>query len=325
LAAIRLIERTAQGARFGVAGREGARLQVDADTHEFLKLHCPNLRRRPKGAWSGGRVVLWTVLALAGLLGTLFVLLPMVAHQAALALPGSIDRRLGVSSEQGMVAMLRLSGKPVRRCILPPGLSALDRLVERLAVAGGLPEAPHVTVLDSPVVNAFALPGNRILLLSGVIDRAEGPSVIAGILGHEMGHVMHHDPTEALVRNAGVGLLIGVAMGDLFGGSSAGIATLLLTRSAYSRDAERAADGFALATLAKAGIDSLPLARFYSRIGRERAASGAVVPSLFSTHPDPGDRQARVEREGRPGGPAMNDEDWHALLRTCDEQAPEKP
>ena len=324
LAQIRLIERTAQGARLAVEGRDGARLQVGAEARDFLKLHCPNLDRRPKAYWSGGRVLLWIVLAFGGLFGTLFVLLPRVAHQAAVILPGSLDRQLGASSEQGMVAMLGFSGKPVQRCVLPSGLAALDRLTQRLAAAGGLPATPRVTVLNSPVVNAFALPGQRILLLSGILDRAEGPSAIAGILGHEMGHVAHHDPTEALVRNAGMGLLLGIAMGDVFGGSSAGIATLMLTRSAYSRAAEQAADGFALATLAAAGIESLPLARFYGRIGREQAASGTLVPSLLSTHPDPGDRQARVEREGRAGSRALSDEDWSALLRICDELAPDE-
>ena len=322
---IRLVERTAQGARLAVEGRDGARLQVGIEARDFLALHCPNLHRRTKGHWSGLRVALWVVLAFGGLLGTLFVLLPLVAHQAAIVLPRALDRQLGTSSEQAMVAMLRLSGREVRRCVLPSGVAALDRLATKLAVAGGLPETPRITVLNSPIVNAFALPGQRILLLSGVIDRSEGPSVIAGILGHEMGHVAHHDPTEALVRNAGMGLLIGVAMGDIFGGSSAGIAPLLLTRNAYSREAERAADGFALATLAAAGIESQPLARFYSRIGREQAKSGVIIPSLLSTHPDPGDRQARVEREGRPGARAMSDEDWGAVLRICDRLAPDAP
>ena len=325
LGQVRMVERTRQGARLCLEGREGARLLVGTEARDFLALHCPSLHRRAKANWSGGRIALWILMAFGGLFGTLFVLLPRVAHQAAIVLPRSFDRQLGASSEQGMVAMLQLSGKPVRRCVQPSGLAALDRLATRLATAGGLPEAPRITVLNSPVVNAFALPGERILLLSGILDRAEGPSVIAGILGHEMGHVAHHDPTEALVRNAGMGLLIGVAMGDIFGGSSAGIATLMLTRSAYSREVERAADGFALTTLAAAGIESLPLARFYGRIGREQAAAGALVPSLLSTHPDPGDRQARVEREGRAGLSAMSDEEWGAVLRICDQLAPDSP
>ena len=325
LADIRLVERTAEGARLTVEGWDGARLQVGTEAYRFLALHCPNLRRRRKTHWSGLRVALWVVLAFGGLFATLFVLLPLAAHQAAIVLPRSIDRQMGASSEKGMVAMLGLSGRTVQRCVLPAGVAALDRLAARLAAAGGLAETPKVTVLNSPVVNAFALPGQRIMLLSGIIERAEGPSVIAGILGHEMGHVAHHDPTEALVRNAGMGLLIGIAMGDVFGGSSAGIATLMLTRNAYSRDAEQAADGFALTTLAAAGIESQPLARFYSRIGRDQAKSGVILPSLLSTHPDPGDRQARVEREGRPGARAMSDEDWGALLRICDQLAPDEP
>ena len=325
LARIRLVERTGQGARLTVEGWEGARLQVDAEARDFLTLHCPDLHRRPKANWSGLRVAMWVVLAFGGLVGTLFVLLPRVAHQAAIVLPGSLDRQLGASSEKAMLTMLQLSGRAARRCVQPAGMAALDRLATRLAAAGGLAETPRVTVLNSPVVNAFALPGERILLLSGIIDRAEGSSTIAGILGHEMGHVAHHDPTEALVRNAGMGLLIGVAMGDLFGGSSAGIATLMLTRNAYSREAEQAADGFALSTLAAAGIDSQPLGRFYSRIGREQAASGVLIPSLLSTHPDPGDREARVAREGHGGASAMSNEDWSALLRICDQLAPDKP
>ncbi|GGF36881.1 metalloendopeptidase [Aliidongia dinghuensis] len=325
LAQIRTIERTASGARLGVEGIEGARLQLGAEARDYLAPHCPNLRRRPRSRWSGVRVALWCVLAIVGLGATLFVLLPMFAHQAALVLPRGIDRQLGESSERGFASMLGLSGKPVRRCMAPAGLAALDRLTARLAQAGGLPETPRVVVLDSRVINAFALPGERILLLSGVINRAENAPAVAGILGHEMGHIAHHDPTEALVRNAGMGLLVGIAMGDIFGGSSAGIATLMLTRNAYSREAERAADGFALRALATAGIDAMPLGRFYGRIAREQAASGVLVPSLLSTHPDPGDRQARVEREGRPGDAAMSNEDWKAFLGICDELGPIDP
>jgi predicted Zn-dependent protease len=250
------------------------------------------------------------------------VLLPRLAHQVAAILPVSLERRLGETSERGLATVLGFSRGSARRCDLPSGAAALDGLAARLAQAGGLQATPRVTVFSSPLVNAFALPGNRIVLLSGLLDRAEGPEAIAGVLGHEMGHIAHHDPTEAVVRNSGLGLVIGIATGDLFGGSSAGIAALLLTREAHSRDMERAADGFALSTLAAAGIDSRPLGRFYGRLARERRSNGTAVPQLLSTHPDPGDRQARVEREGRLGGPAMDDAAWQALLRICDRQVP---
>lgn len=180
IAQVRMVERTAQGARLTVEGRD-VRLQVGVEGRDFLALHCPNLHRRPKAHWSGLRIALWMLLAFGGLFGTLFVLLPRVAHQAAIVLPRSLDRQLGASSERGMVAMLHLSGKPVQRCVLPAGVAALDRLAATLTAAGGLPEKPRITVLNSPVVNAFALPGQRILLLSGILDRSEGPSAIAGL------------------------------------------------------------------------------------------------------------------------------------------------
>ena len=120
LARIRLVERTGQGARLTVEGWEGARLQVDAEARDFLALHCPDLHRRPKPNWSGLRVAMWVVLAFGGLFATLFVLLPRVAHQAAIVLPRSVDRQMGASSEKGMVAMLGLSGRNVQRSCCPP-------------------------------------------------------------------------------------------------------------------------------------------------------------------------------------------------------------
>src|ERR1700758_2594069 len=100
------------------------------------------------------RVAAWVVLALAGFLCTLFLLLPRFAHQTAVMLPRSIDRQLGISSERGMATMLQLAGEPARRCVQPAGAAALRRLMARLASAGGLAEVPEVVVLNSPIVNA---------------------------------------------------------------------------------------------------------------------------------------------------------------------------
>jgi len=91
---IRLIERTKTVARLTVEGRDGTRLAVDLAAREFLALHCPDLGRRARGYWSGGRVALWSVLSLGGLCLTLFVLLPLFAHQVARILPASIERGL---------------------------------------------------------------------------------------------------------------------------------------------------------------------------------------------------------------------------------------
>jgi predicted Zn-dependent protease len=176
-------------------------------------------------------------------------------------------------------------------------------------------------VVRSPIVNAFALPGRRVIVLSALIDKAPDSNAVAGVLAHEFGHVAHRDAIEMIVRESSLSLLVGVMVGDVYGGSALGGAALALTNAAHSRKAEHAADEAAVRTLNTAGIDSAGFARFFVDLAKTEGKATAGIPQFLLTHPDPGDRAAMIEREGRPGKDAMSAEEWQALKKICPVEA----
>ncbi len=74
-------------------------------------------------------------------------------------------------------------------------------------------------VLPTSVPNAFALPGGKVFVLKGLLDKAESPDELAGILAHELGHLKHHDNMRGLIYNGGTSFLIGLLFGDVTGSS----------------------------------------------------------------------------------------------------------
>ncbi len=105
-----------------------------------------------------------------------------------------------------------------------PGRAALDKLVGKLAAAAQLPFPLRVDVVRRSEPNAFALPGGHIYVYQGLIDRAQSPDELAGVLAHEMGHVAHRDGTRTVLQTAGLSFLFGMMLGDFVGGGAVVIA-----------------------------------------------------------------------------------------------------
>ena len=99
-------------------------------------------------------------------------------------------------------------------------------------------------VLPTPVPNAFALPGGKVFVLKGLLDKAESPDELAGILAHELGHLKHYDNMRGLIYNGGTSFLIGLLFGDVTGSSAVIFASRSVVEASYSREAETAADTF---------------------------------------------------------------------------------
>ncbi len=190
------------------------------------------------------------------------------------------------------------------------GQRALNALAARLATDG---RPPTVHVVDLGLVNAVALPGRRVLIFDGLLREAKSPDEVAGVLGHEMGHVVNRDAMAGIIRNFGVSLLLGGADGGA-------IANALLT-SRYSRAAERGADAHALASLAHAHISPAATAAFFERLadGESRLGRAATVLGYVSSHPLSAERRQlfRANRAGLPYRPALDPAQWRALRTIC--------
>lgn len=196
-------------------------------------------------------------------------------------------------------------------CAEAEGQQVLDRLAARLASDG---PPIRIRVIDLGIVNAAALPGRQIVLLKGLIDKAGSPDEVAGVLGHEIGHVEHRHVMAALLRDFGLSLLLG--------GADGGTIAQGLLASRYSRGAEREADMAAIESMLRAQISPLPTAAFFARLGKgeEKLGRTAMMLSYLSSHPLSEDRRKRFagsydRREAY--RPALSPAEWKAVRGMC--------
>jgi beta-barrel assembly-enhancing protease len=284
--------------------QQEARLAVDAATYRLLAPLLPQLqpqyRRRAALRYAALTVV---VLIGGGLL--LWLGWPLAADGIARLIPESVARGIGQS------ALTELAdGKRV--CTASAGAAALQRLTERLA-AGAPGQDFDVRVIDSADINAFAVPGGSIAILRGLLDKAGSPDEVAGVLGHEMGHVIERHPLRLLVRYAGL-----AAVGEMLLGSGnlASLGSLVIAMS-YSRGFELEADGYGIDLLGAAGMDTGGLSKFFVTMEKKEHGGLTNVLRYLSSHPPTAERRERLAARAKPGAPAMSDADWQALRKIC--------
>ena len=157
-------------------------------------------------------------------------------------------------------------------------------------------------VLNSPVVNAFALPGGFNYVTRGLLTHMTSEAQLAMVLGHEVAHVAaRHVSQQAVQRQTGSILLIGGAVlgQELLGGPAQDVlelggtaAQLLFLR--YSRDAERESDRLGVEYAARAGYDASKGAAFFTTLKRLSDQAGQSIPGFMSSHPDPGEREKDI-------------------------------
>ncbi len=178
------------------------------------------------------------------------------------------------------------------------------RIGDRLAQA---PEARQsgfkftFTVLNVPEINAFALPGGPMFIYTGLLKACDNEAQLAGVMGHEMSHViLRHGTHEASKANliqlplllAGSVIGSDTMMGRLANmGLGLGANSFLLK---FSRDAETEADALGSHLMAEAGYNPVEMARFF-----EKLSQGPQPPQILSDHPNPGNREAAIKAEMR--------------------------
>jgi beta-barrel assembly-enhancing protease len=197
---------------------------------------------------------------------------------------------------------------------------ALTKLLSVLAT--GDAEMPNVSVhiYDLSFVNAFALPGGRIIVSNKLIEQAERPEELAGVLAHEIGHVVHADPETQMIRRLSMNLIY-----DAFGSSHSSGAIAIMEQLRQSRTAEEAADAYARQIMVAAGVDPIGLRDFFSRLLKHErggpSGNNALVQfgSMFSTHPVTETRIAKIEPlpDGEKAKQVLDETDWQALRKAC--------
>jgi len=161
----------------------------------------------------------------------------------------------------------------------------------------------HFRLLDSSVVNAFAVPGGYVYITRGILAALNNEAELAGVMGHEIGHVTARHSAEQYTRAqlAQLGLGLGMVFSDTLRGISdfaqLGVGLLFLK---FSRNNERQADELGVEYSTKAGYDARQMAEFFKTLERMNPGPGkSGLPSWFATHPSPEDRVMTVRAEAR--------------------------
>jgi len=156
-------------------------------------------------------------------------------------------------------------------------------------------------VLDSPVINAFAVPGGYVYFTRGILAYLNNEAELAGVMGHEIGHITarHSAKQYSRAQVTQLGLGIGGMASETFrkyaGVVQFGVGMFFLK---FSRDNERQADALGVEYSSRAGYDSNDMANFFVTLERLHPSSDqSGLPSWFSTHPNPPDRIAAIKRD----------------------------
>jgi Zn-dependent protease with chaperone function len=182
-----------------------------------------------------------------------------------------------------------------------------DRLV---AAAPSELKQPVYAYSFTPVnlkeINAFALPGGPMFVQRGMFDAAATEGEVAGVMAHELSHVLLRHGTANATKAENPWLQIGQLAGAIGGavvggtygsaiaqGTEFGLGTLLLR---YSRDFEKQADLLGTQIMARAGYDPRDLAHMFQTIAGEAGGNGGN-PQWLSSHPDPGNRTDYIKKE----------------------------
>jgi predicted Zn-dependent protease len=178
--------------------------------------------------------------------------------------------------------------------------SYIEDIGLRLARNSHRPKLPwHFTIVDVPAVNAFALPGGYIYITRGILAYLGSEAEMAGVLGHEIGHVTARHAVQAYSRATGaeLGLIVAgifVPQARPFGQLAEGALGLLFLK--YGRDDELESDRLGAEYAAKTGWNPRAVPDFLTTLARiSDATDRRGVPNWLSTHPMPADRVARVQ------------------------------
>jgi Zn-dependent protease with chaperone function len=234
------------------------------------------------------------LLAVAGLLAALTVGIwsgsGALATRAVGLIPPEWEKQIGELALQDLLAREEV----VREGPVVDAVKEMTaRLTERVA---NNPYHFTVTVVKSPVVNAFALPGGSVVVFTGLIKEAKSPEEVAGVLGHEINHVLRRHGMERIVKTLGIMAVAAIVFGDQQGliglAKQLGIEIVALK---YNRDQETEADLEGLRLLHRAKVDPAGMIAFFERLAQSEKDKQRV--ELLSTHPMSTSRAERLKAE----------------------------
>lgn len=176
----------------------------------------------------------------------------------------------------------------------------VQELGTSLAARSERPDLPWTfRLLDDPLINAFALPGGYVYVTRGILAQFESEAELAGVLGHEIGHVTARHSVNQISKQQlaqfgmGVGMILAPELQQFEGLVSASMQLLFLR---FSRDDERQADELGVRYMSRVGYDPYQLSGVMAMLGQVSGGEGGGPPEWLSTHPNPGNREEDIRK-----------------------------
>ncbi len=213
--------------------------------------------------------------------------IPALAGFAATHVPVAWEEALGAHAVDSVVPR-------TKRCQNAEGLRALDRIgATLLASAPRSPYTFRITVANISDVNALAAPGGYIVIFRGLLEDTKTPEELAGVMAHEIQHVLHRHATRWIFRELSLAVLISIITG---GGSSSTLEVAgALGSLRYQRADEETADREGVRMVQAARIDPRGMIAAYSGL-QQKAEKQGEPPIYLSSHPRTAERLAQLRQ-----------------------------
>ena len=251
-------------------------------------------RRRSSGSGLGARLIFGIIIAAISLISFLASseVNPVTGENQYVSLTVEQEIALGLQSVPSMVEQYGgfYQDREVQDAITRIG----NRLV-RDSIAGTTDWEFQFFVLDADIVNAFALPGGPVFITTGMLFELESEDAVAGVLAHEIVHVLARHSAQRIAKSEltnGLIGAVGVASGDQGTAQAAAVIGNLVNMQ-YGRDDELESDTLGVCLMISAGYDPEAMVDVMQVLAQ--AGGGARQPEFFSTHPSPDNRIEKIQ------------------------------
>lgn len=262
--------------------------------------------------------VYWTMAAALAALPIIYGIftlgIPWFTRPITTAIPLSWETQLGQFVQQEFTADEDV-------CDDSQLVGTLETIMTKLLTP--IPDRPYefqVTVVDSPIVNAMAAPGGYLIVFRGLLQDTDTPEELAGVLTHEIQHVILRHSLHLIVQHVSMAFVIAAVSGDASGMLSYGLhAAQTLQTLSYGREAENQADEEGMGLLQQAGINPEGMISFFDKLSQGKEETSPF--QYFSTHPLITERrdhlQSLVSVQSRHYQKLTFAQDWDTIRDLC--------
>jgi predicted Zn-dependent protease len=274
----------------------------------------PEARQAFRKQRNTAKIVAWSVAIIASAVALYAWGAPIAVEWAAARVPVEWEEALGRNVVDRLAPASKQCGDSVSMADLR---SVLDRLV---AARPGTPYRFQLSVVRDTMVNAFAAPGGFVVVNSGLLAAATTPEELAGVLAHEVQHVLQRHSTRGIIREVPVRVAIGTLASGTGIEAAAGIMTSLGALR-YRRGDETEADREGMRLMQDAEVDPNGMVAFMRTLETKGRSTPRVVSYLLS-HPQTTDRVAALEELAKRSRfeprPLLDAERWELVRHMCD-------